>query len=257
MAIKCYQRDYNIYDSKTISDFRKNSLVFEEDEDTLTVKVNITKTDFFGRRWIFGDPVGELSYTFNKKECNGKAFQIYYGFMLDHKIGLGADELYKYVSREYSDNAGVQWFNLEVCFVYFEKDTNNIYAMTRRLQTMGGALVYELSEKELDQFYIDTLPKISPEFNDLFKKRTYKMELMQKVDIYNTIAYLEAQVDVLTRIILSNKAGHDENLIDSLEKADKYSVLNIKPREYVNQEFDAKKKMRELQEEYYLKVDSI
>lgn len=56
------------------------------------------------------------------------------------------------------------------------------------------------------------------------------------VDVYDTVSYLEAQVDALTRLVLklTNQQGDE---IAILKEADKYSVLDIKPIENIVHEF--------------------
>lgn len=80
----------------------------------------------------------------------------------------------------------------------------------------------------------------------LFKK---KSKMLNGVDNFKSLAYLEAQVDLLTRIALGNT---DSGLLAALQVADDYSVLNMKPLEDVEAEFTTgKKALREMQEAYY------
>lgn len=83
----------------------------------------------------------------------------------------------------------------------------------------------------------------------LFKK---KAKMLNGVDIYKSLAYLEAQVDLLTRIVLGDNDG---SLLAALKLADDNSVLNMKPLEDVKAEFTVgKRALREAQEAYYVNL---
>ena len=74
---------------------------------------------------------------------------------------------------------------------------------------------------------------------------------MKSVDIYNTVTYLESQVDALTRLILQLTNSNSE-AAKILRKADKYSVLDIKDKDKILQELETdKKNVRDMQKEYY------
>ena len=78
-----------------------------------------------------------------------------------------------------------------------------------------------------------------------------KYSMLKEVDIYKSVAYLEAQVDVLTRIVL-DLITPDNSLYFLIKKADDQSVLNIKPEVDIAKEFDeSKANLRKQQEVYY------
>lgn len=80
-----------------------------------------------------------------------------------------------------------------------------------------------------------------------------KASMLNAVDSYKTLAYLEAQVDLLTRIVLA--IAPDSELTNMLQKADAVSVLNIKPISDIEAEFtESKAMLRALQERYYGKL---
>lgn len=91
--------------------------------------------------------------------------------------------------------------------------------------------------------------EICPWFINLQNKTGIKADLVRKLDVYKSIAYLEAQVDLLTKIVLEK--GTPE-MINALEKADEESVLNIKNMDAVIKEFTENKHyVREGQKVYY------
>lgn len=66
-----------------------------------------------------------------------------------------------------------------------------------------------------------------------------RKDVIEHVDTYASISYLESQVDALTRLVLKlttdKLKGTDEYKV--LEEADKHSVLDIKDIENISQEF--------------------
>lgn len=61
-------------------------------------------------------------------------------------------------------------------------------------------------------------------------------DIIEDIDIYNTVAYLEAQVDALTRLVLK-LTDKDTDEVNILKEADKYSVLDIKTTDNMIKEF--------------------
>lgn len=93
--------------------------------------------------------------------------------------------------------------------------------------------------------------RISSEYEEATKPLFAKFRMINKVDIYNSVAYLESQVDALTRIML--KLYNENNrLRELLVNADKYSVLDIKNSDTILEEIERdKKNIRNLQKKYY------
>lgn len=86
-------------------------------------------------------------------------------------------------------------------------------------------------------------------YKQRFLKYANKVTIAQNSDIRDTLAYLEAQVDALTRLLLKSE---DSDAQEILQKADKYSVLNIKDKSKLLQEIETNKaKVRGLQQSYY------
>ena len=86
----------------------------------------------------------------------------------------------------------------------------------------------------------------------MLKLARLKCEMLGVVDQRDSVSYLEAQVDILTRLVLALHPGDDSTLINILRKADEHSVLNIKDAEALAKEFTAKKAwVRTVQKDYY------
>lgn len=93
----------------------------------------------------------------------------------------------------------------------------------------------------------------SPYYRKRAEQYRRKYEMMSSLDIYDSITYLESQVDALTKYILKN--GNQDDLLQILKEADKDSVLNIKSKEKIINELNHDKaKVRKLQEVYYDKT---
>lgn len=94
------------------------------------------------------------------------------------------------------------------------------------------------------------------EHSDFCKKKIEKYiakreNIIEWADIYNTVTYLESQVDALTRLVLqlTNKECDETNI---LKEADKHSVLDIKTIDNIKNEFiEDKANARKRQTNFY------
>lgn len=94
------------------------------------------------------------------------------------------------------------------------------------------------------------------EHSDFCKKKIEKYvvkreNIIEWTDIYNTVTYLESQVDALTRLVLqlTNKECDEVNI---LKEADKHSVLDIKTIDNIKNEFvEDKANARKRQTNFY------
>jgi hypothetical protein len=104
---------------------------------------------------------------------------------------------------------------------------------------------------EEDETMTNAFCRISSEYEEATRPLFAKFRMINKVDIYNSVTYLESQVDTLTRIILKLYNENDK-LRELLVNADKYSVLDIKDNDVILGEIERdKKNIRNLQKEYY------
>lgn len=109
---------------------------------------------------------------------------------------------------------------------------------------------FENIERNSDISLTAQLIEYSKWLSVLFPKIKKKGKMLKQVDLYNSVSYLEAQVDVLTKIVLA--IAPQSNLTNVLRYAENNSVLNIKPLEDVIKELDiCKGKLRKKQEDYY------
>lgn len=88
-------------------------------------------------------------------------------------------------------------------------------------------------------------------FKDRFDKSQKKYGLIKELDPYKSIAYLEVQVDILTRGLLAT-LPEGSKYLNILKAADDQSILDIKPDDALLKEItDGKARVRELQRKYY------
>lgn len=102
--------------------------------------------------------------------------------------------------------------------------------------------------------YNKFIGQVSSVFNKKLKAYETKSKLLNNLDFYDTFSYLEAQVDILTQLLIQvlNKEEINEDLLNVLKEANKYSVINNKPMDKLIREFDEKKAyFRNRQETYY------
>lgn len=79
-----------------------------------------------------------------------------------------------------------------------------------------------------------------------------KSAMLGEVDQRDSVSYLEAQVDILTRLVLELHKDDTRPLTEILRKADEHSVLNIKDEDSLINEFIKKKAwVRTVQKDYY------
>ena len=91
-----------------------------------------------------------------------------------------------------------------------------------------------------------------PELEHAMKLYRLKSAMLGEVDQRDSMSYLEAQVDILTRVILAVLPDNKDVLVELLRKADARSVLNIKDRASLEKEFVVKKDwVRKVQKDYY------
>ena len=83
--------------------------------------------------------------------------------------------------------------------------------------------------------------------------------IVKEVDIYDTVTYLEAQVDALTRLVLALASNmNDTDEYNLLKEADKYSVLDMKTLDNLVKEIkEDKGNVRKLQSKLYPEIEAI
>lgn len=157
---------------------------------------------------------------------------------------LSLIEIFNYVDN----NTGirdVQYKGKKIARIVF--DNNDIYILLSIACTDIPNIENEIisNNKSSTKILIDNIAWVS----DRFKKIHKKSKLLNDVDLYRTISYLEAQIDVLTRVII--KLVKDDELKTVIKLFDDNSVLNIKPIDDIKNEVINKCNFRRNQELYY------
>ena len=105
-----------------------------------------------------------------------------------------------------------------------------------------------------DETSVGVLVKNSKVFAEGYKKHKIKAKMLGNLDSFNSLAYLEVQVDALTRALLQlQESGKiSEDIVDLLQVGDKASVLNVKRLEKCEEEITKHKtNVRNLQKKFY------
>lgn len=93
----------------------------------------------------------------------------------------------------------------------------------------------------------------SPFYARKMERNIKKWNMMESLDIYNTVTYLESQVDALTRLVL--QLGDEAEIKQILTAANEHSVLDVKQATKIIDELRTdKRQVRELQRDYYDKA---
>ena len=158
--------------------------------------------------------------------------------------------MYEMTSRYYSASAN-QNEEYKLCRVSIAPDCKDIVIF---LEKATDYICPDANNVVVPKDII-TKTQIIQQYSPFYKERCdyihKKVTMMKSVDIYNTVTYLESQVDALTRLVLQLTNSNSE-AAKILRKADKYSVLDIKDEDNILQEFETdKKNVRDMQKEYY------
>lgn len=128
----------------------------------------------------------------------------------------------------------------------FEKDYTLIY-FTYACENIEGVENIRIPD---NQFANALMIEHSPILRNEAHKHHCKKALFHNIDVTDTLAYLEIQVDILTRIILQSGIEIPEELRECLNLADNSSVLDLKPLSKLSEEFDHKQEFRQVQKNY-------
>lgn len=166
------------------------------------------------------------------------------------KIVITAYEIFKYLNQD-SGIKNIKSVGEKIARILIDTESDTIYVyLNKACKNIEG-----FENIQIDEALSSTgqLRKLSTWFDERIQKVNNKTKLLNEVDIYKSVAYLEAQVDLLTRVIL--EANLTTNYADLLKLADSKSVLNIKPLTDIKQELEENKgNFRTLQEKYYGRI---
>lgn len=184
------------------------------------------------------------------KKYNGKIIEILLT-TVDIINELKVNEIFNIVTQNTgTKNTPKSKADRYIARIIFEPNNQNIIiALFDLVKIDTNYEVIKYSNKEYSTTGI--MKENSLYFSEILKKRKIKAKLISNTDIYSSISYLESQIDLLTKIILSLEKENNEYK-EMLKEADKYSILNIKSKDKIIEEFkNDKAKIRKLQKEYY------
>ena len=207
---------------------KKNVYVIDENENSIKL--------------IMRDESKEYSISLDKRDSRGKIYNV---VVIEDDSGESAIayEKYGYISRSLSSYSSAK----KLAQIFFG-DVDIIIALTTNCEEIPG---YENIEIEQDESMTGAFCRISQEYSEAVKSSFAKQQMINDIDIYNSITYLESQVDALTRVALKLYKENDD-LKNILLEADKHSALDIKDKSHILKEMsEDKKKIRELQKKYY------
>lgn len=192
----------------------------------------------------------EYSLALTRQELIGKIFDIYFGEQPDIRVWL--NEVFCYAAR------GVTTQGYSVCHkkigrIAFEETGECRLIIGTRLkcgEVFGAEKQNVLEGENVWRFVRDQVEFLKLKSD----KFILKQELLKNIDIYDSIAYLEAQIDVLMDIIIKADIIPTSQLSEYnnfLEAANKNSVLTVKSKEMLKKEIEHKSLIRKLQKSYY------
>lgn len=233
-----------IYSHNSVNRNEDESFSFTVDGDSITLNC---KVNFSGK-------IHESSVTFNVQESKGKVMQADMvnfsdrGDIILRRLYSVADTALDGVDSRFEPRPLAR---LSVS----EDGTDAIFHVLGHVENPPEGIT--LIERDVENIGIAAfMSEQSPFFNETFLKYQSKKKITDNSDIRNSIAYLEAQVDSLTRIILS-LVSDDSEARRILAKADESSILDIKSEDKLMKEFENKKNVRSLQQDFYTSVNQI
>lgn len=218
-------------------------VIYNIEETDLELKFTFN-CNFFGNNKV-------LSCSFNKNESKGKCYQVnFYRFDTDGELLI--TEAFKSLSSDDFSKSGSSSSVKGLLKLVIDPEGDIVVFLVQRYKAIDGFDCIEVDTKT--KSIIGYLCEHNSWFANYFQLYRKKGEFLKQVDVYNSVSYLEAQVDVLTRALLE-LLPDGNSYKEVLRKADSYSVLNIKPIEDIDKEFtESKKKFRDNQEGYYFEL---
>lgn len=108
---------------------------------------------------------------------------------------------------------------------------------------------------EEGQSSISAMNEQYPEINQLHKDITTKRDFLNDIDTLDSISYLEAQVDLLTKIILDSGIIKNDEFNEVLQDADTVGIYRYNDKEKLLNKIKDKKAFRKLQLKYYQDIE--
>lgn len=158
------------------------------------------------------------------------------------------------LSSKYREFQEVKNNAFPIARVFIPKEENCVLVLLEQPtdfnNTQFESMAYDSSVHTKSGIMIDS----SDEFHQIIKRHIRKRDTICKLDIYDTVTYLESQVDALTLLVIDLLNGRQftknelSNAVKVLQTSNVYNVLNIKPIDKILTEISTDKKdVREMQ----------
>lgn len=247
--------NFHVYRPKFIdsSKFIGSSVyvVYSFDESDDSISFGFKLISMFDSSKVYSDRV----VTINKKEYSGGLYSITSSRTGDK---LGVHIFPKYAGRNVSRPFLLDDDVCNLVRFYITDDLQNMYIYLYYHDTSTdvlGNLPIETVDLGVNNSVDGLFFSKCPEVREKMTKWNAKINLQNKVNAYNSISYLEGQLDVLYKIVekLIEKTGIDvseyKELLDSVDSS---SVLTLKDVKVVTEDIlDDKSNVRKAQIEYY------
>ena len=167
----------------------------------------------------------ELYYDIGKKQVVFRNYAIINPFNTFEQLGYSGNLI---LIGRYSVDSSLN------CFLYIRSHFGLVEGIENVLMEEGESSVTAIGKK-------------SEELKNDYEKLRKKREFLSNIDILDSLSYLEAQLDLVTRQIVAPS----DDTFQLLEEADKHSVTDINSRSKLRQKINKKKTFREYQKKYY------
>lgn len=137
---------------------------------------------------------------------------------------------------------------------YLVTDKAILIYIRGRLNDMPGMRNVTLTK---DQNSTRAFQKFSSVADRTIRRQIVKRGFLGEVDTLDSIAYLEAEVDLLVRIVLQKGLADNSTLKPILERADRYAVYRHNKPEQLLAKMEEKRRFREKQLRYYKELQKL
>ena len=259
-----------IYDRSDVTDFNSTSnlrdiadaaYTFREDDDNLYVNVTIT----YNAEW-YDNMTENTDETFsaiiNKKLYAGQLLSIALLRAQAHTTfnRININTKYNKLIPPLSKFVDPRVFTTMSIWVPKNVTTTPILILPHTKTTENGNRIEGFEYEIVDLIDRDPqttlISKVEEAGSKVEKWYLKKQTVCDLIDPYDSLSYLEGQIDVLSKIInmLIEKTGLNvEEYQEILDSIDRYSVINVKTLDKINSEIATDKaKVRSIQKEYYI-----
>ncbi len=211
----------------------KASTAYEIIESSTQLIVNFTRKMFKGQ------------FKLKKEDYANCCIDVYAGFDSGGETITIVQDLLKQDPFKRIDFRNQDYYT-KLARIVFDDDTIHVH-LQGGCENIDGFKNIEIKD---DEFSTDLLLKNSKLFEKVRRRYKAKAELLKGVSIFESISYIENQLDLITRVIMQNKDKFEQTKeLSMLFNFNCYSSLDIK--DDILKETAVKKDVREQQLNYF------